>query len=100
MFITIQGSLKLIKHEEGEESRSSSPNESDIEDSPSKDSSSNSKEKIKTPIQKKDRLSSRTLPNKFSFRERTYKRKRFLNIFYQYFDLKLNLNVTIHNYTD
>lgn len=67
-----QGSVRLIK-EEAEDSRSSSVNESDSEDSADKESSSNSKEKIKEPIQKKNRLSSRSLPNKFSFRKRNFK---------------------------
>lgn len=64
----------MIKHEEAEESESSSVNESDCEDS-DKDSSTNSKEKNKQPIQKKNRISARPLPEKFSFRERKYKRK-------------------------
>lgn len=70
----VWGSVRLLKHEDAEESRSSSVNESDSEDSVDKDSSSNSKEKIKQPIQTR-RISSRTLPQKFTFHERNYKRK-------------------------
>lgn len=58
-----------------EESRSSSVNESDSEDSVDKDSSSNSKEKLKQPIQTKKRIPSGALPNKFGFHKRNYKSK-------------------------